>query len=255
MQMRRAAVFALALWPLGAQAQDAGTQVTTPPARCIDQITGAEYAAPTMRYAHGVLGDAIEYGTLRVTTRGSCGKGQAEAVLPDNMVFEDLTPRLWDVTGDGKPEVVTIESAQTKGARLSVWGVGDKGFTRLTAAPFIGRTNRWLAPIGAADLDGDGHIELAYIDRPHLAKLLRVWRFKEGQLELVAERDGLTNHRIGQDFISGGLRDCGQGPELITASADWSRVMATTLSNGKLTPRDIGPHKGQSSFNAALACK
>ena len=37
-----------------------------------------------------------------------------------------------------------------------------------------------LAPLGAADLDGDGKIELAYIDRPHLAKILRIWRFDDG---------------------------------------------------------------------------
>ena len=66
---------------------------------------------------------------------------------------------------------------------------------------------------------------------------------------------GLTNHRIGEADIGGGIRDCGQGPEIITASADWSRVMATTLSNGVLKTRDVGRHVDRSSFATALACQ
>jgi hypothetical protein len=46
----------------------------------------------------------------------------------------------------------------------------------LAATPHIGSANRWLAPIGAADLDGDGRVEIAYVDRPHLARTLRIWR-------------------------------------------------------------------------------
>ncbi len=48
---------------------------------------------------------------------------------------------------------------------------------------------------------------------------------------------GLTNHRIGEAFISGGLRDCGAGAELVLASADWSRVML--VQDGQAT--DLGP--------------
>jgi hypothetical protein len=46
----------------------------------------------------------------------------------------------------------------------------------LASTPWIGQRFRWLAPVAAADLDGDGAMELAYVDRPHLARTLRVWR-------------------------------------------------------------------------------
>ncbi|PUB13653.1 FG-GAP repeat domain-containing protein [Yoonia sediminilitoris] len=215
-----------------------------------DTITSATYTTPTARYAHGILGDAIEWGGIDIIGV----QGRWSITLPDALVFEDTAPRLWDVTGDGAPELVLIQSHRDLGARLLVLGMVDGQPAALAATPFIGRTNRWLAPIGAADLDGDGAIEVAYIDRPHLAKTLRVWRFIDGALQPVADLSGLTNHRIGESDIAGGIRDCGQGPQMITANADWSRIMATRLVDGALTTRPIGPHEGRASFAAALSC-
>jgi len=59
--------------------------------------------------------------------------------------------------------------------------------------------------VGAADLDGDGFVEVAFIDRPHLAKVLRVWRYVDGDFAEVAVMDGVTNHRIGEPDIAGGI--------------------------------------------------
>lgn len=216
----------------------------------------AWYDGPTTRYAHGVLGDAIEGTRLHLYTDGalsSCGDQSVE--LPAELVFEDTAPRLVDLDQDGQPEIIVVQSHQQLGAQLAVYRAGEDGRTlRLMAAtPFIGRSNRWLAPIGAADLDGDGAFEIAYIDRPHLARTLRVWRFEGGILNEVAALDGLTNHRIGEPFITGGVRDCGAGPEMITANSAWSHVMATTLTDDSLTSRAIATF----SFDAvarALAC-
>lgn len=214
---------------------------------CAETIISADYAAPTDRYAHGILGDAIEWGELQITTDA----GERRFVLPQERVFEDVAPRLADVDGDGAPEVIVVETLATAGAQLAIYDATGK----IAATPHIGRTNRWLAPIGIADLDADGKIEVAYIDRPHLAKTLRVWRFEDGALETVADLPGLTNHRIGEPDIGGGIRDCGEGPEMITASADWTKVMATTLTDGQLRSRAIGTHIDRTSFATALACE
>ena len=124
----------------------------------------------------------------------------------------------------------------------------------LAANPYIGRANRWLAPIGAADLDGDGHIEIAYIDRPHLAKTLRVWRFVDGALADVTSLAGLTNHRIGEDFISSGIRDCGAGPEMITADARWQNLQVTRLADERLTTEPL-TRFSQAALREALDCR
>lgn len=212
-------------------------------------IISARYVEPTTRYAHGVLGDAIEHGAIELELEG--GAARRIIRLPAERVFEDTEPRVVDANGDGRAEVIVVESHQNQGARLAIYNA-----TGLVAAtPYIGTRNRWLAPIAVADMDGDGAVELAYIDRPHLAKTLRIWRFEEGALTEVAALKGLTNHRIGERDIGGGLRDCGAGPEMIVASADWRHLMAVTFDGTSLTAREIGAHKNRASFAAALACK
>lgn len=210
-------------------------------------ITGAAYADPTGRYGHRVLGAGGEWAAMLLefddrTTR--------RVTLPENLVFEDTAPRLADLDGDGAPEVVVVESSLSQGARLAIYG--PEG--RIAATPHIGTRNRWLAPLGAADLDGDGHMEIAFIDRPHLAQVLRVWRFRDGALTHVADLAGLTNHKIGWDFIPGGIRHCGNAPEMITAISGWSQIAATRLQDGALSSEAIGHYRGPDSLDAALAC-
>ncbi len=120
--------------------------------------------------------------------------------------------------------------------------------------PYIGRSNRWLAPLGATDLDGDGAIEVAYTDRPHLAKTLRIWRFEAGELTHVADLDGFTNPRIGERNIAGGIRTCDGKPEIIVASADWTEMWATTFDNAKFDQRLLGRDTSRPAFAKAMAC-
>ncbi|MEY8839995.1 FG-GAP repeat domain-containing protein [Cribrihabitans sp. XS_ASV171] len=212
-----------------------------------ETIASARFTQPTTRYAHGVLGDAVEWGALEMTLAGG---GTRTVTLPDTSVFEDLVPRLADLDGDGAPEVVVVETDMATGASLAVYGPRGK----IAATPHIGQPNRWLAPAGIGDLDGDGHVELAYVDRPHLARTLRIWRFAEGALTEIARIPDLTNHRIGDPFITGGLRDCDGAPELILASADWSRLIAIRHAGGWRT-RDLAPFPGRRGVESAMACR
>lgn len=222
------------------------------------EIVGARYADETGRYAHGVLGDAIEYESLVVTLAEG---REHRARYRTSMVFEDVAPRLVDLDGDGAPEVITVESHESQGARLAVWGWKDDALTPLAATPFIGTRHRWLAPVGegAVDLDGDGVMEIVYVDRPHLAKTLRVWRYAPGpdgvDLTEVAAMGQLTNHRIGEDHISGGIRTCGRRPELILADARWETIQAVWLRDGALHRRRIGDFVEGTDFRHALACR
>jgi hypothetical protein len=219
------------------------------------EIVSARYDGPTTRYPHGVLGDDIEYDTLVV--RLSDGR-EMSARWARDIVFEDLAPRVVDVDGDGAPEVVVVESHEAQGARLAVWGLVDGSLAAKAATPFIGTRFRWLAPAAVADLDGDGLVELAYVDRPHLAKVLRVWRYEAlntGQVGLteVATLDDVTNHRIGWDYIAGGLRDCGQGPEMVLADAGWASIVAVTFDGTSLSRRRLSDYTAE-SLESALDC-
>ncbi len=219
------------------------------PAQAQD-ITSARYDGPTTRYAHGVLGDAIEHGELVISL--ASGK-RKRLILPENRVFEDTEPRLFDVDGDGEREVIVVESDVARGARLAVYD----GDGIVAATDFIGQANRWLAPtgVGAADLDEDGFVELAYVDRPHLLKTLRIFRFQRGSLVPVAGLPGVTNHRIGERNIAGGIRDCGGAPEIIVADAAWRDILAVRFDGQVLSARKLAAHRGRDSFAQALACR
>lgn len=216
------------------------------PAARGQEIVGADFTEPTTRYAHGVLGDAVEWGALRLDIAG----GETRLIrLAETRVFEDLAPRL--ITGEqGEVLAMVVESDLAQGARLALYGPDGLH----AATPFIGQKHRWLAPVGAGDLDGDGHVEVAYVDRPHLAKTLRVWRLQDGALTEVASLAGVTNHQIGWDYIAGGLRDCGAGPEMLLASGDWRRLVAVRFEGGGLSLRDLGSAPTPAAFKKARAC-
>lgn len=197
-------------------------------------IASARLADPTDRYGHAVLGDALEWGALDLVLTD----GQALRItLPRSRVFEDITARIGDFDGDGRTEVMVVETSVTLGAMLAIYDAGGK---RAATAP-IGQANRWLAPAGWGDFDGDGRIEIAYIDRPHLVKDLVLLRLDGRRLTEIARAPGFTNHRIGEDRIVGGTQTCAGQDRLILASADWTRRQAITLRDGRILAQDLGP--------------
>lgn len=220
------------------------------------EILGAEYALPTDAYGHGVLPGG-EFGGLSffLAPDREVGVGTYQTV------YEDTAPRLVDLDGDGTVEVITVVSYFDRGAAIRIWdevpvpdSPGDTTMAVIAEGAPIGTRHRWLAVIGATDLDGDGTMEIAYIDRPHLAKTLRIVSIQGDQLVEEASIAGLTNHRIGERDIAGGVRDCGAGPEMIVASADWSQLVAVTYI-GDFTAREIGSDTSRAAFAQAMACQ
>jgi len=221
-------------------------------------ILEARYAEPVTRYGHDVLGPGRgEWGTLEFVLDLCPGcaamrRGVVSLRLPQDRIYEDTAPRLIDTTGNGLADaVVVVEADLAQGARLVV--VGPEGL--IAATPFIGTPRRWLAVLGVADLDGDGRAEIAYVDRPHLDRVLRVVRLEGRALVPVAEASGFSNHRYGEAAISGGIRDCGEGPQMVLADADWLRVMAVRLRDGVLEAEALGEIGRRRGIAAALDCR
>lgn len=182
------------------------------------------YADPTDRYPHGVLGDDLEWGSLEM--------GDARVTLPEHSVFEDLAPRLITLE-DGSAAALVVESHQDKGAQLAIYRPNGARLEKWAHTPYIGRSFRWMAPVGAADLDGDGTLEIAYVDRPHLAKELVILRLEGRTLSEIARLSGHSNHKIGWDYISSGVDLCGPRPAFVTPTAD-GMWRAITLDAGQL---------------------
>ncbi|HEY5634595.1 MAG TPA: VCBS repeat-containing protein [Burkholderiaceae bacterium] len=157
-------------------------------------VARAWLARPTDRYPHAVLGDALEASQLVVEMRD----GRAVHVeLPPNRVFEDLAPRLADLDGDGRDEILVVESDLRLGASLSVYGVRADGLQRRASSGFLGQPNRWLNPLGAGDFDGDGKLDLALVATPHIGGALRLYRYAEPALIPFAEFSGVSTHSLG----------------------------------------------------------
>ncbi len=197
-------------------------------------ITSAWYSQPTRRYNHGVLGDSVEGGGLSVRD----AKGNLyNYELPDNSVFEDITPRLVDLDGDGRAEVITIKSFLDAGASLAIFGLRAGRLEVIATTPAIGTTNRWLNIAGIRDFNGDGLIDIATVVTPHIGGTLEVWSFRDGKLIMTASKYGFSNHFIGSRNLDlsavGDVTGDGR-PDMAIPGAARRQLRIMTLSGDRL---------------------
>lgn len=228
---------ALALFPVCVTAQG------TPPPKPIR----ADYANPTDRYPHNIMGRLNAHTDLIVTLDPcpDCGTSPITLAirLPTNLVFEDFAPRLIDLNSDGRHEIITVESDQSKGSRLAVWEViqdaDQPRLIRSASTDFIGTRFRWLAPIGAADFNGDGTVEIAYVEKPHLDKILHIVRRDGTRLKRIASVAGVTNHAIGQEEVQSRIELCDGIPTIFALDASGERLLSIRMKDGaaEVTPR------------------
>lgn len=154
------------------------------------QVARAWLAAPTSRYDHGVLGDAIEAGSLVIERRD----GRRGSVTPGReAVFEDLFPRIASI--GGRDWIVVVKSYLDRGSALAV--IDPDSMTIAAETPPIGRPHAWLNPAGIADFDGDGATDIALVRQPHVVGRLELWSWKDRKLTKAAEITDVANHFIG----------------------------------------------------------
>ncbi len=208
----------------------------------------ASFEGPTARYGHAIMGDLPEWSRLCL----SHGADRACVTLAETSVFEDIAPRLADMDGDGLDEAVVVESSVTGGASLVVYRRVLDRLERISTPP-IGLRNRWLSPIGIADFDRDGRMDVAFVEKPHLSKELKIYSFEGDHLKLIARATSFSNHRIGEETITSGLRDCGRGVEMIVPDGSWQRVYAGYFDEGQLVFEELGPYRA-GRFDAYLNC-
>ena len=159
-----------------------------------DSTVYAQYAQPTTRYRHGILGDTVEAGQLVAWRDGIV----CAHTLGEQYVFEDLRPRLFDVDGDGALELVAIRSHAARGAGIAIYKIAAGALVEWAWVEEIGTSSRWLNIAAIYDLDGDGAVELAWIQTPHIGGTLRVARIERGGLTVLDEASQYSNHAIGE---------------------------------------------------------
>ncbi|MFY0608439.1 MAG: VCBS repeat-containing protein [Cyclobacteriaceae bacterium] len=157
----------------------------------------AYYTLPAERYGHGILGDRIEAGGLTLIHLTPSDTSVYNLKLSENYVFEDITPRLIDVDGDGIPEVVCIRSEVSNGAGLVIYKLKQSELIEYAWVPEIGTSNRWLNPVSIIDLYQNGTLDLLWIQTPHIGGVLKVASIKQGEMLINDSYSGVSNHAIG----------------------------------------------------------
>lgn len=178
-------------------------------------IVRAWLIMPTDRYRHFVLGAQFEAGGVRAELADGTTR---DLVLPGDSVFEDREPRLVDLDGDGRNELVLVKSTQGLGAALAVLGLRDDVLSIVAETPPIGRANRWMNPAGFGRFTREGTLQIALVRMPHLLGRLEIWEFAPAAgLRLVRALDGFANHRIGSPHqrLSAVLPRTGGGTDLL----------------------------------------
>jgi hypothetical protein len=157
-------------------------------------IARAWFTEPTEAYDHGVLGDKIEASALVIER----ADGKRYTVkLESDAVFEDLEPRLADLDGDGKDEVIVVKSYLARGSALAVIGERKGKYEIVAETPPLGAPHRWLNPAGIADFNADSRTDIALVRQPHAVGMLELWSYVGGGLRKTAEMPDAANHIIG----------------------------------------------------------
>ncbi len=159
-------------------------------------IAWAWLASPTARYPHASMGSSLHAASLHVM--GQDGR-TASMQLPKQRVFEDLQPRLVDLDGDGSDEIVVIEADTERGAALVAYGLPRSGkvLEERARSAYLGLPFRWLSPVGFADFDGDGKLDIASVTTPHIGGVLTLYRYAPPRIEPFAKAMDVSNHQMG----------------------------------------------------------
>jgi hypothetical protein len=165
-----------------------------------NDVLWAWLGTPTARYPHTALGAPVHAGSLHALIATPSGALRELAYnLPIHRVFEDRVPRLADLDGDGRDEIIVIEADAIRGAALVVFGLQAQAqaLIELARGPYAGAPFRWLNPVGVADFDGDGRLDIASVTTPHIGGVLTLHHFRPPGLEPYAKVMDVSNHRMG----------------------------------------------------------
>jgi hypothetical protein len=141
---------------------------------------------PSRRYAHDVLGDAIEPTAIAVFERHSLAI-RWRYDLPAPFVFEDLKAR--PVRLNGRDWLALVRSSPAGGAALVLIGLEDNRLV-LKSGPDFRQANRWLNPVV-------GFGELYAVLTPHIGGILTRFVPNGTALQPTRLQTGVSSHKIG----------------------------------------------------------
>lgn len=186
----------------------------------------AALVGPTDRYAHGVLGDAVEAGAIEIVDRCDGTRQRITVEAPD--VIEGISPMLVDLDADGVVEVVVTIANDATGARIAAFELDG---SPLAESDPIGQGNRWRHQLGAGVLAPDGVLELVDVRIPHIGGVVEFLRLEGNALVVAAEASPFTSHVLGSRNLDMGLLVDTTGddrPDVVLVTQDRRRLVSLT---------------------------
>lgn len=198
-----------------------------------ESIARAQYETPAQRYGHFALGLPHEYARLAVAT--DTGR-RLVFELPEDEVFEDLAPRLVKLAADEPVGLLTVVSQRQTGARLVLIQLAGDRLAPAAESPAIGTPMRWLNPVGAVDLDGDGQAEIVSVTTPHIGGTLKVYKRQGARLVEVAALGGFSNHVYGSPELGLSAHQTVAGQvRLLVPDNSRGQLRVVEFTSGRLT--------------------
>ncbi len=218
-------------------------------ARATGDIVEAVLVGPTARYRHFVLGSRHEASGVRIRT--AAGRS-LELMLPDDSVFEDREPRIVDLDGDGRNEILLVHSRQDTGSALAVLGLRDGALRIIAETPGNGGPQRWLNPAGTGHFFDRKGLQIALVRMPHAVGRLEFWGFDGAALRLLGSLPDISNHRIGSrnQLMSAVILGIGHALDTLAVPAfDRRSVRFATVRDGAPVVASSVALRGQADGN------
>ncbi|MDQ4003930.1 MAG: hypothetical protein M3259_08865 [Actinomycetota bacterium] len=202
-----------------------------PDARAVRSQSGriALLSDPTDRYAHGVIGDDFEAGSIIILEPSGESTELVGSILPGSGgVFELVSP-LWFEGTSGEEELLAVtESAPDEGSRIALYEPGGR---LVAAGPFMGQEQRWRHLLAAGPFGPNREVEIAAIRTPHIGGVVEFYAIDEDayELEIVAAQPGYSSHEISSrnlDTARAGDLDGDGAFELLVPSQDRTELSA-----------------------------
>ena len=218
--------------------------------------TLAFLSAPTERYDHGVLGDAIEADSITLLRPGEEENLEAGTIFPaSGGVFEQVAPLWFGVPGVDNGLLAVTESTPELGARISVYSLDG---SLVAAGPYIGEPYKWRHLLAAGPFGPNGEIELVDTLTPHIGGTIEFYQpdLESSSLDIVATQTGYTSHRINtrnMDTARAGDLDGDGRWELLVPNDAYTELGAIRHETGGATVAWTLPADGTIVTNLASA--
>ena len=153
---------------------------------------------PTDRYAHGVLGDDLEAGSITLIETEPETAVVNTITIPEPQVIEGIMPLWVDWNGDGTQEIIVTLSDANQGAQIVLFNEAGE---QIATGPAIGQGGRWRHQLSVAPFGPNGEMELVDVLTPHIGGVVEFYQWNGDTLEIVAKVPGFTSHVIGTNNL------------------------------------------------------